>query len=269
VTNGPDDSSSAQHEGTQRLKAARFNAILERLATAGELRVAQLAADLDVSTATIRRDLEALEQRRLLTRTHGGAVIRSVVLELPLRDRSGSHAADKVRIGQAAARLVSDGSVVGLTGGTTNTEVARALCDHKSLTIVTNALNIAWELVVHPEIKLVLSGGVVRSSSYELVGAVAEAALRTLHLDIAFVGADGVSARHGITTHNEVEAHTNRVLIERAKRVVVVADRSKLEEVRFAEICPIEMVDQLITDTDADEGMLAAIRAAGVSVTAA
>jgi len=267
MVDSPDDVAAQPRDGTQRPKVLRLNAILERLAAVGETRVTNLARQLGVSTATIRRDLEDLEERRLLTRTHGGAVSRSVVFELPLRDRSSAQAADKVRIAHAAAELAPAGSVVGLTGGTTTAEVARALSHRESLTVVTNALNVAWELVVHPQIKLVLSGGVARGHSYELIGPLADQTLAAVNLDIAFLGVDGVSATHGLTTHNEVEAHTNRVLIGRAKRVVVVADHSKIRQVRFAAITSLESVDELITDRDADLEAVDEIRQAGVVVT--
>src|SRR5213079_353849 len=140
---------------------------------------------------------------------------------------------------QAAATLVTDGMSLGLTGGTTCTEVARELVDRERLTVVTNALNIASELAVRPNLKLVVTGGTARPESYELVGPLAEASLAGLNLDVVFVGADGVSLEAGLTTHHEVEAHTNRALIERARSVVVVADSSKIGLVAFARICEV------------------------------
>jgi DeoR family transcriptional regulator of aga operon len=148
----------------------RFSAILERLADGGSVGVAELAQDLGVASATIRRDLALLEQQRLLARTHGGAVAHAVSYELPLRYKGVRHAEEKRRIAREAALHVTEGMAVGLTGGTTATEVARALADREGLTIVTNALNIASELAVRPNLKLVVTGGVVRGNSYELSG---------------------------------------------------------------------------------------------------
>lgn len=250
----------------QLAKSDRFGAILEHLADEGSVRVADIAQRMGVSTATIRRDLEELEARHLLTRTHGGAVGRSVVYELPLRYKSATNVAEKRRIGAAAAALVPDGAVIGLTGGTTTTEVARALVERSSLTVVTNALNIGWELAVHPRIKLVLTGGVARTQSYELNGPLAEESLARLNLDVVFLGVDGLDVDHGLTTHHEVEAHTDRVMIERAPRVVVVADRTKLGQVRFAQICPLDRVQQLITDDAADQAAVGELRGAGLNV---
>ena len=132
--------------------------------------------------------------------------------------------------------------------------------------MVTNALNIASELAIRPNIKLVLTGGVVRSESYELVGPLADSALSGLHLDLAFIGADGITADSGLTTHHEIEAHTDRALIERASRVVVVADGSKLGRVAFVRICPISAVHELVTDGDADAGELRALRDTGLDL---
>ncbi len=148
----------------------RFSAILGRLADGGSVGVAELAQDLGVASATIRRDLALLEQQRLLGRTHGGAVVHAVSYELPLRYKGVRHADEKRRIAQEAASHVAEGMAVGLTGGTTATEVARALADRQGLTIVTNALNIASELAVRPNLTLVVTGGTVRGNSYELSG---------------------------------------------------------------------------------------------------
>jgi len=248
-------------------QADRLSAILERLSTGVSVAVSDLSVELEVSPATIRRDLELLEEQRLLTRTHGGAVAHGVTYELPLRYKGARHAEEKRRIARIAAGLVADGMSVGLTGGTTTTEVARALVDRERLTVVTNALNIASELAVRPNLKLVVTGGVARRESYELVGPLAEGSLAGLNLDIVFLGIDGISPDVGLTTHHEVEAHTNRSLIERARRVVVVTDSSKIGNVAFAQICPLDLVDDLITDDAADRGMLATIADAGVRVT--
>jgi len=246
----------------------RLSLILEELAASGSVGVAELARLLGVSTASIRRDLDLLERQRLLSRTHGGAVAGSMTYELPLRYRSERHRDEKRRIASAAAAGVDEHVLtVGLTGGTTTTEVARQLVDRQGLTFVTNALNIAAELAVRPNLKLVVTGGTARSESYELVGPQAEAVLATMNLDVAFVGVDGLSARGGLTTHHDVEAHTNRVLVERARRVVVVTDGSKVGKLAFARICPIDAVGEVITDASADAAELARIEDAGVVVT--
>jgi len=247
-------------------QSERLSAILEALANDGSVGVADLASELDVSAATVRRDLEFLEHQRMLTRTHGGAVAQGVLYELPLRYKSARHQEEKKRIAAEAASRVADGVAIGLTGGTTTTEVARAVIDRQRLTVVTNALNIASELAIRPNLKLVVTGGYARPESYELVGPLAEQALAGLNLDVVFLGVDGISPTAGITTHHEVEAHTNLALIERARHVVVVTDSSKIGFVAFAQICPIDRVHEVITDAGADRGLLAELREAGVVV---
>jgi DeoR family transcriptional regulator, aga operon transcriptional repressor len=246
-------------------QADRLSRILERLSAAGSVGVADVARDLGVSAATVRRDLALLEDQRLLARTHGGAVAHGVLYELPLRYRSSRHQEEKARIARCAAQLVPDGAAVGMTGGTTTTEVARALSDRR-LTVVTNSLSIASELAVRPNLKLVVTGGVARPESYELVGPLAEAGLDALNLDVALVGVDGVTARAGLTTHHEVEAHTNRALITHARRAIIVADSSKIGQVAFARICALDQVHEVITDTAADPVEIAAMRDAGLTV---
>ncbi len=247
-------------------QAERLGIILEELSSSGSVAVVDLCERLGVSAATVRRDLEQLEAQRLLTRTHGGAVAQMVSYELPLRYKSARRQEEKRGIGIEAATRVRDGAVIGLTGGTTTTEVARAVAD-RDVTVVTNALNIASELAIRPNIKLVVSGGVARSESYELVGPIADEMLEGLHLDLAFIGADGLTASAGLTTHHETEAHTDRALLRRAARVVVVADGSKLGRVAFATICGIDEVHELITDAHADPDELAAIHDAGLDTT--
>ena len=247
-------------------QSERLSAILEALANDGSVGVADLATQLDVSAATVRRDLEFLEHQRMLTRTHGGAVAQGVLYELPLRYKSARHQEEKKRIAAEAATRVADGVAIGLTGGTTTTEVARAVIDRQRLTVVTNALNIASELAIRPNLKLVVTGGHARPESYELVGPLAEQALAGLNLDVVFLGVDGISPTAGITTHHEVEAHTNLALIERARHVVVVTDSSKIGLVAFAQICPIDRVHEVITDAGADRGLLAELREGGVDV---
>jgi DeoR family transcriptional regulator of aga operon len=245
----------------------RFNHIIKQLSVQGSVAVGDLVDDMDVSAATIRRDLALLEQQRLLARTHGGAVAHGVLYELPLRYRSADRRDQKTRIARAAAARVPDGAAIGMTGGTTTTEVARVLSERRRLTVVTNSLSIASELAVRPNLKLVVTGGVARPESYELVGPLAESALASLNLDLVLVGVDGISVDEGFTTHHEVEAHTNYALIERARRVVVVADSSKLGQVAFARLCRVDQVHELISDTGAAPAEAEAIRAAGVEVT--
>jgi DeoR family transcriptional regulator of aga operon len=248
-------------------RADRVSAILERLAAEHSLKAVDLAREFGVSAATLRRDLQMLEDQKLLSRTHGGARAQEVSYELPVRYRSGRHRDQKIRIAQVAAELLPRGPlIVGLTGGTTTSEVARIMAARVDLTVITNALNIATELAVRPRVKVIVTGGVTRPQSYELVGPLAEQTLSGLHLQIAVVGVDGIDATAGLTTHDEVEAHANRAMIARASRVMVVADGSKVGAVMLARICDLSAVSELVTDSSADPGALADLRRSGVTV---
>lgn len=245
----------------------RLGLILERLNARGTVGVTDLAAELGVSVASVRRDLQLLEDQRLLTRTHGGAVSSGVLYELPMRYRGGRNQEEKRLIAQAAAGLVTDGVMsVALSGGTTTTEVARVLATRSGLKIVTNAINIASELAPRPQIGLVVCGGTARPESHELVGPIAEQTLAHLNVDIAFVGVDGISAAAGLTTHHEVEAATNRAMIHTAARVAVVADGSKIGRRAFAQIARLDEVTDVITGASADPDECQRMRDAGVSV---
>ncbi|MBB4692181.1 DeoR/GlpR family DNA-binding transcription regulator [Paractinoplanes abujensis] len=248
-------------------RADRMSAIVDHLAAGDSVDVGELAGKFQVSPATIRRDLQVLEDQRLLARTHGGAVAIDVAYELPVRYRGGQHREEKAIIARAVAAMLPHGPLsLGLTGGTTTHLLARLLADRVDLTVVTNALNIAHELALRPRLKLIMTGGVSRTQSYELVGPIADQALHGLNFDIAVVGVDGLNARGGLTTHDEIEANTNATMIKRARTVIVVADGSKIGKTCLAGICPINGIARLVTDASADPVELEAIRRTGVEV---
>jgi DeoR family transcriptional regulator of aga operon len=261
VADAADDGASRRPSLSQ---SVRFRVILDKLAQETSVDVDQLVAEFGVSAATIRRDLDKLAQQRLLERRHGGAAAVSGLYELPLRYRN-ARSAEKRRIAEAAVAHVPAGSTVALTGGTTTTEVSRALVQRPDLTVVTNAINIAAELSVRPDVRLIMTGGVARSASYELTGPLAEDTLHQVNVEIMFLGVDGFTAASGTTTQNEIEARTNRVMASRAKRVVVVTDGSKVGRTALAAITDTASVDHLITTADAAADELAAIADCGVS----
>ncbi|HVV23388.1 MAG TPA: DeoR/GlpR family DNA-binding transcription regulator [Pseudonocardiaceae bacterium] len=246
----------------------RLGLILEQLNQHSSVGVASLAEQLGVSEASVRRDLHLLEKQKLLTRTHGGAVASGVLYELPMRYRGGQHHEAKRAIAKAAGTLIPDEvTSVGLNGGTTTTEVARALAAQRPrLRVVTNALNIASELAVRSNIELVVCGGSARQESYELVGPLAEQTLADINIEVAVIGVDGVSPTAGFTTHHEVEAHTNRALVTAAERVIVVADSSKIGKRGFAKICDLAAASDIITDSAADPADLAELERRGPTV---
>jgi DeoR family transcriptional regulator of aga operon len=255
-------------------KYERLGAILELLGRDGSLDVDLAAAELHVSAATIRRDLDVLSRQQLLTRTHGGAVSNNAAYDLPLRYKAARHASEKQRIGKAVAELIGAGTIVGLNGGTTTTEVARALAlrgdphssNKPSITVVTNSLNIATELAVRAHLKIVVTGGVARPQSYELIGPLASGVLEQLSLDVAVLGVDAIDLDGGATTHEESEAAINRLMASRARKVIVVADSSKLGHRAFARLFPLQSIDVLVTDTGAGDDAIRGYLDVGVEV---
>lgn len=247
-------------------QATRLRYILDRLSEENSLDVEDLVRTLGVSAATVRRDLEKLHDQRLLERRHGGAVALSGLYELPLRYRGSLRGEEKQRIARAAIDHVHNGTTVALTGGTTTTEVSRMLTHRTGVTVVTNAVNIGAELAVRPNVRLIMSGGVARAASYELTGPLAEDVLGQLNVELIFLGVDGITAAAGTTTHDEVEARTNRIMAERAAKVIVVADGTKVGRVALARICDVGDIHMLITSQGADANELALLKTCGVTV---
>ncbi len=255
-------------------QATRWRRLLDALAERRRLSVAEASELLGVSPATVRRDFTELSRQQLATRTHGGVVASSVAYQLPARYRITADD-PRERIARAAASLVEAHSVVGFNGGTTTSAVARHLARRldlqqigpEAVTIVTNALNIAGEMVLRPSIRTVVLGGVARSESYELHGPFASRVLQDLLLDRLFLGVDGLTPGEGASCHHFGESGINSEMVAKAGRVTVVADSSKLGKVALARICPIEQVDGLVTDTAAPAGVVADLEAAGVAVT--
>lgn len=246
-------------------RTQRIQAVLDRLAEKGSVTSRELCRTLGASSATVRRDLEDMERRGLLSRVHGGAVANGSLYELPL-DFRGAHRGERRRIAQRAAEFISPGMKVGLTGGTTTAELARVVADLNDLTVVTNAMNIGWHLVLRPNIRLMLTGGVARPISYELIGPLAELSISEVNVDVAFMGADGISLSGGITNQHDGEAATIRALIHRATSVYVVADRTKFERQSFSRVCAISDVDGIITDREINPEILEQFKAAGVEM---
>ncbi|MCD2441763.1 DeoR/GlpR family DNA-binding transcription regulator [Agromyces sp. SYSU K20354] len=256
-------------------RAERLSAVLDLLAEHGQVEVDQIVERLDVSPATARRDLDALASQQLLTRTRGGAVAHSVAYDLPLRYKNQQNPASKSAIARAASALVPRGAVIGLCGGTTATAIVEELLTRgdimepsadPGLTVVTNAINIAMQLAVRPQIKTVVTGGVVHARSYELVGSYTDAVLGSITLDYAFIGVNGIDPVVGPTSHDEREAAVNALMASRAAHAVLVADSSKLDKRAFAAIGTGRLFSTLITDSSATSEQLARLADRGYDV---
>jgi DeoR family transcriptional regulator of aga operon len=250
----------------------RATLIVEEILREGEASVEALAARLSVSVATVRRELARLEQQGLLRRTHGGAKAVSPLLYEPFRhdssfqEQEGQHADEKRRIGLAAAELVKDGETIGLTPGTTATQVARSLRHRKGITVVTNTVNVAMELCKRENLTVFVTGGYLRGGWFSLVGAPAAAGVREVFLDKLFLGVNAIDAERGLTCHHPDEAAINRALLAQARERIVVADRSKLGRVTRCLICPASDVQVLITDRDATDADIRPFLDRGIEV---
>lgn len=239
--------------------------ILEYLYQKGTASVAVLSQVLGYSEATIRRDLQQLAGEGQLVRNHGGASVR---VPLP-NPKASRNLQEKRRIGQAAAQLITEGDVIGFNGGSTVVLVAQAIkatCSHLELTAVTNALNVAMEMSVDTPFKVVVIGGVVSKRSLELGGPLTASPLAELHLTKLFVGVDGFSLEHGITTYYEVEGSVTKHMISRSQQVIVAADHTKLGKVAFAQIAPTAAVHTLITDELCPDDFLLQAERMGIRV---
>ncbi|MEH1168109.1 DeoR/GlpR family DNA-binding transcription regulator [Micromonospora sp. CPCC 205539] len=233
------------------LAQQRQAAILERVRLTGGVRVTELAVEFGVSDMTIRRDLEALHERGLLAKVHGGATVAgpSSTDEPGFHAKSVRQLAEKAAIADRAAQLVRPGAAVALSAGTTTAELARRLVDVPGLTVVTNSLPVAEILHAggRPDQTVVLTGG-VRTPSDALVGPLAVGAVRALHLDLLFLGVHGITERAGFTTPNLMEAETDRALVAAADRLVVLADHTKWGTVGISSIVELAAAHVLVSD---------------------
>lgn len=253
------------------LTERRRQAILEELDRAGSVSVAGLAEWLRVSDMTIRRDLEALSGRGLLSKVHGGAVpLAKAATEPHFVQKQKLNRPEKGAIARAALPMIEDGDTVAFSAGTTTWNIADALRpNHKDLHFITNSTNVALTLQENGWEQIVLSGGSFRTPSDALVGPFAERTIRTLNADTLFLGVHGLHPEAGLTTPNIAEAETNRCLIEAAQKVVVVADHTKLGVVALAGMSPLSELDVLIIDDKAPSKTLREIELMGVRVVVA
>ncbi|RAN78069.1 alkaline phosphatase [Bacillus sp. SRB_336] len=255
-------------------RTERLAAILDILAADGQVEVEQIVGKLGVSPATARRDLDSLANERLLTRTRGGATSGSVSYELPGRYNRDDHALQKHQIALAASALIPKGAVIGLCGGTTSTALAQVLSTREdlmeqsnrpTLTVVTNAINIAAQLAIRPNLKIMVTGGIVNPRSYELVGPYADSILQKVALDLAFIGVNGIEPGSGPTINDEGEASVNSRMAGRASETYLVADSSKIGKRAFATM-EDHRFNKLITDSGITAEQLAAFQDAGTEV---
>jgi DeoR family transcriptional regulator of aga operon len=250
----------------------RAKEILRLLLSHGKTSVEELTEMFATSPASIRRDLVRLEERGLVHRTHGGAMLARQTYE-PFRfdasfhERDGRFNSEKKRIALAAADLVYENETIGFTAGTTTTQVARALRQRSGLHVITNAVNIGMELSSSVGLDTTLTGGCMRwPGAFSLIGPTAIESLSVIVMDKVFVGVCGIDATHGATTIQADEAAVFRTMARRAKQVIVVADASKVGMISPAVICAAADIDVLITDDGISDEAAASFENCGLRV---
>jgi DeoR/GlpR family transcriptional regulator of sugar metabolism len=234
------------------LARQRQAVIVDRVREDGAVRVADLVRELGVSDMTVRRDLELLHERGLLEKVHGGAtaVVGTALFEPGFALKASLQQSEKDAIAEAAAALVEPGMAIAISAGTTTYALAQRLVDIPQLTVLTNSIRVADALHYsgRADHTVILTGG-VRTPSEALVGPFAVAALRTVHVDLVFVGVHGMDPHSGFTCPNLLEAETDRALIEAGRRLVVVADHTKWGVIGISSIAQLDQADVLITDS--------------------
>jgi DeoR/GlpR family transcriptional regulator of sugar metabolism len=248
---------------------SRRRAELVRLVrTRGQVTVTELAALFEVSLDTIRRDLDLLAERGLLTRTHGGAVPPDALAmhDTPFAERLNAHKAAKSRIGRAAAALVGDGETLIVNGGSTTRAFAAELAGRRGLTVVTNNLSIPAILSGDAVRDAYVLGGQYRPESQVTIGEVRFAPVSGISVDTAVIGVGGITAHAGLSTTLLAEAVMIEEMISTASRTIVVADASKFGHNAFAHIVPLSRVHVLVTDAEPSAELGAALVSAGVEV---
>ena len=247
----------------------RQQAIADLVTQRGRLSVAELAERFTVTTETVRRDLSLLERAGVVRRVHGGAVPSKAlaVLELAVNERDTSHAEQKDRVAAAALKyLPGNGGTLLIDAGTTTARLAAQLPHDAALTVFTNAVPIASRLASRPNVELHLLPGRVRATTQAAVGEDTVAALSALRTDVAFLGTNGLSTTHGLSTPDPSEAAAKRAMVAAARQVVVLADSSKVgheSTIRFAEL---NQVDVVVTDQDIEAKDRDALMALDVEV---
>ncbi len=258
---------SALPEQGQLLIDERRQHILSLIQSEGRVLVGELSRNLGISQITIRKDLEYLQFKGLVQRTHGGAlrIQSSALFDPTLQEKQKQHSREKLRIAAAAAATVEEGQCVMLDSGTTTTAVAHALKRFSQLTVITNALNIAAELA-STDFEVILVGGSLRKNSFSMVGPLAEDILQEMHADIVFLGVDGFDPEVGVTTPNLLESRVNRAMVKAARRVVAVCDSTKFKRRSLSRIVPTSAIHCVITDRDLPPETAEALRAQNIEV---
>ncbi len=233
----------------------------------GRVSVDDLSALFSVSKVTVRNDLDELQRRGVLRRTHGGAVaVASNKSELTFKDRERVHIDAKSRIGEAAAALVNHSESIALDASTTALQIAKRIKDRHELTVVTNSLYIALELEGAPGVTVVMPGGILRRGSVSLVGELGEEVLSKINVQKGFFGAKGITLEEGLTDVNAFEVQLKSAMVRVAKQVIAIADHTKWGQVAFTSFAAMDQLDLIITTEAAPQDLVNRVRERGIDV---
>jgi DeoR/GlpR family transcriptional regulator of sugar metabolism len=249
------------------LAEERRQRLLNFVSERGVAPIGALCQTLRVSEATVRRDLNRLESEGIIRRVHGGAAMRQMdSAEPPALQRAGDQYLAKQMIGRAAAELISDGETIILTSGTTTEAMTAHLSAKNDLTVITNAINVAYQLARFPHIAVIVPGGSLRHSEMSLLGHLTEEALGDLRADKVFHGTFGLDPDEGLTGTYLLEVQTDRRLMQAAQEVIILADHTKFAQRGPVRLAPIDGISTVITDTRAPEDSLRRLRDRGIRV---
>ncbi|WP_153397638.1 DeoR/GlpR family DNA-binding transcription regulator [Chryseobacterium vaccae] len=245
----------------------RHDEILKELDEKGHVLVQDLCEKFNVSSVTVRKDLNYLESLGLLFRNHGGASKHvRYAYERNVNEKENINVEAKQGIVKAAVELIQENDCIILASGTTMHYLARMLGNFGRLTVLTSSLRVALELCNNPEINIIQLGGEVRKSSTSIVGSISEGILKQFSCNKLFLGVDGIDLDFGISTSNAAEAHLNQVMIDCADQVIILADSTKLNKKGFGKIASLDKVDYLITDDGISAEHKAGLEEVGVTV---
>jgi len=250
------------------LAATRQQKIKDLLMEKKSITVSELCSIFNVSDETIRRDLKKLEEDGLIEKNYGGAILKdNGVVVPPISQRAKEYVFQKQSIAKEAVKRIKEGMVVILDTGTTTHYIAKNLKDAQDVTIITNGVNIVNELILNPAINLFVVGGKIKNSNFSIVGPEAQKGFMSFSSDIAFVATSGISIEKGLTTSDIFEAEVKKAMIKSAKKVIVVADSSKLLKNAMVSFCELDKVSEIITSGEIDDEILKDFRQQGIEIT--
>ena len=233
----------------------------------GRLSVSEIVAQFEISEATARRDLESLAAQGKAQRVHGGVIsVEQAPPEQPILERENEQVDEKKRIGLSAARLVADKETVFLGSGTTVLEVARNLRTRKNLTVITNSLPVLNVLAGAEDVTVISLGGMLRDSEMSFIGHITEQALTEVRADQVIMGTRGLSLEHGLTNDYLQETLTDRAILKIGRKVIIVADHTKVNRVSTALLASLNSMQTFVTDSKADKKFIQALKKMGINV---